>query len=323
MRRPELRRRPRPHRHARARRRGRAGQRRRGGRSTRCAPPRRSPGSCPRRAPGPDDRPRGAGDDASRRATRTRAALEAADLVAPGSRPPVPGPRAPRRRRRARAARRARRERTRSGCSGLPDATRVCVVLVDGLGHANLAERAGHAPFLRRRLGDSTPLTSTFPSTTATAMGTFGVALPPGPHGHARLHRPRPRDRAARQPGQLDRAAARARSGSARRPCSSASSRPGTSVTSIGPARFAGSGLTEAALRGPTYKACRVARRPGRRHRGRAAPARRRVPVLGRRRQGGPPPRLGLVAVGRRARRARRRARAARPAACRGTPSWS
>ena len=29
----------------------------------------------------------------------------------------------------------------------------------------------------------------------------------------------------------------------------------GTSVTSIGPARFAGSGLTEAALRGPTYKA--------------------------------------------------------------------
>ena len=92
----------------------------------------------------------------------------------------------------------------------------------------------------------------------------------------------------------------------------------GTSVTSIGPARFAGSGLTEAALRGPTYKAAEslaarvdatvdALRRPG-----------RGVPVLGRRRQGRPPPRVGVVAVGRRARRARRRARPARAPAAAG-----
>ncbi|WP_180236297.1 alkaline phosphatase family protein, partial [Priestia megaterium] len=60
----------------------------------------------------------------------------------------------------------------------------VCVVLVDGLGHLNLEDRAGHAPFLRRRLGDGPgPLTSTYPSTTAAALGTFGVGAAPGTTG--------------------------------------------------------------------------------------------------------------------------------------------
>ncbi|MEK8228817.1 alkaline phosphatase family protein [Oerskovia sp. M15] len=65
----------------------------------------------------------------------------------------------------------------------LPAADRVCVVLVDGLGHANLTERAGHAPFLRSILGSGRVLTSSFPSTTAAAIGTFGTGTSPGRTG--------------------------------------------------------------------------------------------------------------------------------------------
>ncbi|RHA41284.1 alkaline phosphatase family protein [Cellulomonas rhizosphaerae] len=135
---------------------------------------------------------------------------------------------------------------------GLPTADRVCVVLVDGVGYTNLAERAGHAPFLRPRLAGSTPLTSTFPSTTATAMGTFGVAVPPGGtgmlgytvrvpgSGHlgnlvSWTDMP-PAQTWQRRPSMFERLVA-----------------TGIAVTSVGPARFAGSGLTQAALRGAAY----------------------------------------------------------------------
>ncbi|MEZ0447790.1 alkaline phosphatase family protein [Cellulomonas sp. ICMP 17802] len=137
---------------------------------------------------------------------------------------------------------------------GLPSASRVCVVLVDGLGHTNLAERAGHAPFLRRRLGDSAPLTSTFPSTTATAMGTFGVALPPGRTGMLGYT---VRDPATGQLGNLVSwtGLPPAREWQRELTVFEQLVAAGTTVTSIGPARFSGSGLTEAALRGPTYRA--------------------------------------------------------------------
>jgi hypothetical protein len=137
---------------------------------------------------------------------------------------------------------------------GLPDASRVCVVLVDGLGHANLAERAGHAPFLRRRLADSSPLTSTFPSTTATAMGTFGVALPPGRTGMLGYT---VRDPGTGELGNLVSwtGLPPAREWQRETTVFERLVAAGTNVTSIGPARFSGSGLTEAALRGPTYKA--------------------------------------------------------------------
>jgi len=136
----------------------------------------------------------------------------------------------------------------------IPAASRVCVVLVDGLGYANLSERAGHAPFLRRALAGSEPLTSTFPSTTATAMGTFGVGLPPGSTGMLgyTVRDPDtgtlgnlvswtglpPAERWQPEPTIFQRLVA-----------------AGTTVTSVGPARFAGSGLTQAALRGAGYVA--------------------------------------------------------------------
>ena len=136
---------------------------------------------------------------------------------------------------------------------GLPTSDRVCIVLVDGLGHANLAERAGHAPFLRGLLGGSTPLTTTFPSTTGTAMGSFGTGRRPGETGLLGY--------TVRDPGT-------GRLGTTVswtdlpdpavwQPHPSVPERmvaAGVAVTSVGPTRFAGSGLTRAALRGPVYR---------------------------------------------------------------------
>jgi hypothetical protein len=190
---------------------------------------------------------------ASRVSTRTRAEVEAADFLTPGSDhaclgrvlPAVAG---------ALGVLDVPDATESQRLLGLPDATRVCVVLVDGLGHTNLAERAGHAPFLRRRLDDSTPLSSTFPSTTATAMGTFGVALPPGRTGMLGYT---VRDPATGELGNLVSwtGLPPARQWQREATVFERLVAAGTSVTSIGPGRFAGSGLTEAALRGPTYKA--------------------------------------------------------------------
>lgn len=66
---------------------------------------------------------------------------------------------------------------------GLPSARRVCVVMVDGLGHSLLKQRAGHAPFLRPLLERGRPLGAAFPTTTAASLASLGTGLPPGQHG--------------------------------------------------------------------------------------------------------------------------------------------
>ncbi len=67
---------------------------------------------------------------------------------------------------------------------GLPEASAYVVVLVDGLGHEQLAAHRNHAPYLHSLLGRA-PLTATVPSTTATSLTSLGTALPPGAHGVA------------------------------------------------------------------------------------------------------------------------------------------
>ncbi|GAA1495800.1 alkaline phosphatase family protein [Paeniglutamicibacter kerguelensis] len=66
---------------------------------------------------------------------------------------------------------------------GLPAASRVCVVMVDGLGKGLLKARGGHAPFLRKLTENSQTLQSPFPSTTATSLTSLGTGLAPGAHG--------------------------------------------------------------------------------------------------------------------------------------------
>lgn len=72
---------------------------------------------------------------------------------------------------------------TRAAASrlGLPEARQVCVVLVDGLGWHNLASRAEDAPFLAGRHPQQAR--STFPSTTATNLAYLGTGRPGGQTG--------------------------------------------------------------------------------------------------------------------------------------------
>ncbi|GAA3858367.1 alkaline phosphatase family protein [Streptomyces sedi] len=72
----------------------------------------------------------------------------------------------------------------------LPPADRVCVFLIDGLGWEQLRAHAPLAPFLTSllptsRAGEGAPITSGFPSTTATSLASLGTGLPPGAHGLA------------------------------------------------------------------------------------------------------------------------------------------
>ncbi|MGC5166434.1 alkaline phosphatase family protein [Luteimicrobium sp. DT211] len=138
---------------------------------------------------------------------------------------------------------------------GLPAATRACVVLVDGLGWDNLRERAGHASFLRPRLNDAAaarPLVTTYPSTTAAALGTFGTGAAPG---RTAMLGYTVRDPASRRLVGLVSwdGAPDPRAWQREAPLLEVAASGGLAVTSVGPARFAGSGMTVAALRGGTY----------------------------------------------------------------------
>ena len=136
----------------------------------------------------------------------------------------------------------------------LPPARRVCVLLVDGMGERLLAERGGHAPYLRSLLDSGPVLECGFPSTTATSMGTFGTGLMPGTHGMVGYQVLDP-DRGVLLnelswepatdpyrwqpvPTVFEKVAAE-----------------GVDVVQIGPGFFSGSGLTEAALRGARFVA--------------------------------------------------------------------
>ncbi|MFJ6278871.1 alkaline phosphatase family protein [Arthrobacter subterraneus] len=136
----------------------------------------------------------------------------------------------------------------------LPAARRVCVVLVDGLGSALLRQRSGHAPFLRQFLDSGRKLGSVFPSTTAAALASLGTGLAPGQHGLVGYDVLDPgQGRIVNMLGGWDAAVQPDRW----QPHPTVFERvaPRVPVTSVGLARFDGSGLTRAALRGGTYVA--------------------------------------------------------------------
>lgn len=136
----------------------------------------------------------------------------------------------------------------------LPSARKVCVVLVDGLGAALLRQRSGHAPFLRQFLDSSRKLGSVFPSTTAAAIASLGTGLPPGQHGLVGYDVLDPeQDRIVNMLGGWD-AAVRPERWQPHRTVFERVAEQ-VSVTSVGLARFDGSGLTRAALRGGAYVA--------------------------------------------------------------------
>jgi hypothetical protein len=136
---------------------------------------------------------------------------------------------------------------------GLDAAERVCVVLVDGLGYENLRDRSGHAPFLRSLLRDDTDLTCGFPSTTAASIGILGTGTCPGRTGMLGYTVREPSTgglanlvswEGAAEPTSLQR----------EETVFERMSAAGRSVTSVGPSRFAQSGMTQAALRGGFHR---------------------------------------------------------------------
>ena len=136
---------------------------------------------------------------------------------------------------------------------GLPRADRVVVVLVDGLGARLVDAHAELAPTMAAMAARAHgALRTTFPSTTATALGSFGTGLPPGGHGlmgtafllpetDAVLQplgwRDEPHPLAVQpEPTVLERLEA-----------------SGVAVSTVSAAAYATSGLTRAVLRGGRY----------------------------------------------------------------------
>lgn len=66
---------------------------------------------------------------------------------------------------------------------GLPKVERATVLLVDGLGSANIRAAAGHAPFLNAVLKTDGSISCGFPATTATSLTSFATGLSAGEHG--------------------------------------------------------------------------------------------------------------------------------------------
>ena len=137
---------------------------------------------------------------------------------------------------------------------GLPEASRMCLLIVDGLGHELLRGHQAAAPFLAELAFNSRPLTAGFPSTTVTSLASLGTGLPPATHGMLGyqvaipgtgkllngLHWPKDVDPVAWQPQPTiyEQAAA-----------------AGVSAVHVAPRAFRDSGLTRATLRGADYRA--------------------------------------------------------------------
>lgn len=134
---------------------------------------------------------------------------------------------------------------------GLEDGDRWVVLLIDGLGDDLLAGSAEAAPFLSGLRADGWVITAGTPSTTVTSITSLGTGLPPGQHGMAgysfRIHRREvlnallwdsPTKGVELQPHGtwFERAEA-----------------DGVAASTVTPARFEGTGLTESALRGARF----------------------------------------------------------------------
>jgi hypothetical protein len=136
---------------------------------------------------------------------------------------------------------------------GLPETSRVCLLIVDGLGLELLRAHQAAAPFLAELAFNARPLTAGAPSTTVTSLASLGTALPPAVHGMFGykvavpgtgrvlngLHWPDDIDPVGWQPLPtiFERLTA-----------------VGVPTVHVAPAEYANSGLTRAALRGADYR---------------------------------------------------------------------
>ena len=66
---------------------------------------------------------------------------------------------------------------------GLPRVKSACVIMVDGLGSANIEYRAGHAPTLASQLKKDGSIHCGFPSTNVSSLSSFATGVRSGQHG--------------------------------------------------------------------------------------------------------------------------------------------
>ena len=133
----------------------------------------------------------------------------------------------------------------------LPPAESVVVVVVDGLGRAQLQARAGHARFLTATKSDS--LLSVFPSTTAAALATFATGTLPGRHGLVGYRAlDAAHDRVVNQLSGWDELMV-PETWQRERTVFESAGDDGVVSFAIGQAKYASSGFTRAILRGARY----------------------------------------------------------------------
>lgn len=132
----------------------------------------------------------------------------------------------------------------------LPEAPRLVLLLVDGLGERQLLRHAADAPYLSS-LARRT-LTSGVPSTTATSLTSLGVGVPPGTHGvvgyTSRIPGTNKLLNALRWDGAVD-----AAQWQPHPTALSLAARAGIATTVVNRKSFEGTGLTVASQRGAEF----------------------------------------------------------------------
>jgi hypothetical protein len=139
----------------------------------------------------------------------------------------------------------------------IPESSRICLVMVDGLGRNLLAKRTAHTPFLREKLGQAQGpipdmLDAAFPSTTAASLASLGTGVPPGQHGMVGYDVYAPHlDRVVNQLNGWDPDVDPQRW----QPCPTVFERihPQIHVATVSLPQFEGSAMTRAALRGGEF----------------------------------------------------------------------
>jgi len=128
---------------------------------------------------------------------------------------------------------------------------RVAVLLIDGLGSQLLAAHARHAPCLSELTPVPAALSAVFPSTTAASLTSLGTGLPPGVHGVLGLTMRRP-DGGLLSALHWDAKEVDPLAWQPHRTAFERAAGAGVTAHAVGPRRFRGSGLNEAAFRGAT-----------------------------------------------------------------------
>ncbi|MDQ0896011.1 alkaline phosphatase family protein [Agromyces ramosus] len=136
----------------------------------------------------------------------------------------------------------------------LPSVTSAVIVLVDGLGAANVQARTGHARFLASRMAKRDVIRTVFPSTTAAAIASFATGRTPGEHGLVGYRvLDAERDRLVNQLSGWD-DGMRPETWQRAPTLFEAAGAAGIASYAIGAARYHESGFTHAVLRGAEYR---------------------------------------------------------------------